>query len=422
MIGVYIPLNCYNIIHHVDDKKIDVWKLEGETESEVGMEEKNEVRTDLRRSKSTRDKFEITRPHRDICRYFEKIHIGIGSMHVYERNDFMKEHIDRRLCDHDGLPHVMTLVVSDDMTPLRINGEIVCSSAVLFSLDCKHEVLPSYNKRRSFTFPVYGIYNPFYEYKQRRATGINLYDEILRHIDEENPESDELRPLIGVIDVLGIREKKLLQALHLFNSGYGIYDDEDPKIPLENTVETYINYTINGIAQKDRVTAKLVIPNATNITFEEKSMHPGYHVFDVLRRAVLREKEYTEAAYAKICRQEIKELPDDVMRTLPKYPVMIALIGRYFSDSTIDSLVPEDRAIYNLVSKTRKVSLSIAYEPSYKENFFVEFSDGEFVQTSNTMWHRRRDHLDISDISVEFDDSHKYDASFTWCRGVLIVD
>lgn len=419
---MYIPVDSQTI-RHIDDQNVDVWKLDAKDPSCVNVQGETKMRPDLRCSKTIRNKFQIRYVSSDITCYFEKIHIGIGNMHVYEPGDFMKEHVDQRSADCEGLPHVMTLVISDDMSPLRINGNVVNSEAVLFSLDCRHEVLPVKQTRRSFVFPVYGIYNPFYHRKHDRINCKNIYDAVLKEMDMTDPESDDLRMLIGAIRIIGIDEE-LLEALHIFNGGCDLYDEynnpRNPTTRLDSTTEFYVNYTVDDVTHREKMTPELKIPAATNITFEKEITHPGYDVFEQYRVDVINAKANEELRYAKIYKQECKELPEDAMRTLPNYPVIIVLSGRYFSDSTIESLTPKDKAVYDLVSKTKKVHFSIATDLCDYDRKILQFNNGQFT-FANLIENDKLSHLSICGFTVEFNDENAYVAKFQSCYGVLFV-
>lgn len=179
----------------------DVWALIPKNPSHVSVQNQDIYNPNLRQSVSIKDKFSIPHIPDLFHTYFSKIQIGTGSKHVYYRGNFMKRHYDTRKPDLKELPHIMTLVITDSLSELIVDGKsaeyYLLNSinskdhyrgkyCVLFTLDCSHEVEPiCISERHSFTFPVYGEYNPFWKIPKSVPT-YNCYDVILTQLEEFN--------------------------------------------------------------------------------------------------------------------------------------------------------------------------------------------------------------------------------------------
>lgn len=430
-----------NIIHidHPERKRAYGWSTsdpvweysDGEASpSKVGVKGELVVRPDLRCSHTIRDKFKLKYIPSFLNFYFPKILVGLGSKHIYREGDFMKEHYDTRLPDKDGLPHIMTMLVTDDISHLRVNGKTVNLTKpkrnsygdedkyiVLFTLNCPHEIIQlGKNKvRTSFAFPVYGIYDPFFGLKKKVSSKepANIYDKLLEIIDNE--EYEDLAELQGYIDALEDFELSQEIVKYRFRHGDSVPSERNHGVRAENYECGYEPNYVTEITYKGKIVVLSSIDDEfSGENFSVKIKVPG---MDKIQERILVLKKESEILLEKNERAETIELKASELPT--EQPFTVLLAGRYFQDSTESDLVPIDRCLYEALLRTGR---QVKFLPVTKfspeiTNYVLE--DGKLCNAQGRIGLNKS--VSIHSFDVEFDDQGGYDSCLSLAYGCLLV-
>ncbi len=424
-----------------------VWDVEEGEPSTVSVNGENQCDTNLRKSTTIRDKF-VYKDEWKLRKFFKDLKIGLGTKHIYENGEFMREHYDSKKPDLDGLPHIMTLIITTDAKSLRVCGKEISFSgekhgwdpvtAVIFTLNCPHEVLPyeaTLNKitgrltpRISIVFPVYGIWRGS-NAKPRRTAGVSCHDEILRALEDET----DARRIEGWVKDLGIDKLNRLATLLKNIEEQSSDDESDEETDNESDDETKsisssnASVNVSVITYTDEsgneitcpVSKELVIPFAKNLTF--KTFSEREIVIEKMKSLVRKDKKYLENEFKKFMNLEAP--PVDAKTVIPSHPFTVSLRGRYLNGATVEDLVGVDAEVYKfLVSKNRQVSFvpnTMMYDCQLVYNYqrgtsFEGFYEGEGCN--------KYDILSVSSAGVEFDDSSEYDLHYSRIKGVLTVN
>jgi hypothetical protein len=462
----------FNDKHALDSGRTQVWKLVGDEASKVGLNNELVHRRDLRDSFTIKDKFRIKDIPHVFKHYFSEIKIGVGSKHTYYENGFMKEHLDSRLPDLDGLPHIMTLIVTDNLSKLKINGNFIkCPSTnldytvdgkfcIFFTLDCPHEVIPLEfaEVRHSFTFPVYGKYTPMHTIlpnptlkvsesseptESKEPTELNnIYDVVLEQLDDFcNDIENDYAKLQGYIDSLNdSTASSLIVRLREHNGDYvprerGGQRDHSRFIDydLEDDIEpkTKVTYTDSaGIKQEELISYSLSIPSATDVVISVLSFED--RILEKLKEIVQGlEKEYVES-YKALIDEKVSPIDEKLVSQVPIQPFIMVLNGKYFFDATEENLIPCDKELCRFLRETCKrtvifkPSMNLTHLERLYSTFIICYTDIDnnqlSIQISQKNNNRIETRFDVSaDVAVEFDDQGGYDPIYTRQYGVLIV-
>lgn len=424
-------------VSHIDDKGVDVWKINCESPSKVGIANRDEYRPDLRKSSTIKDKFSLRIPS-FLDNHFSSIYAGKGSMHIYLRDEFMKEHRDARLPDLEVVEdnetrkfrHIMTMVVTDSIFEMKVNSKRIENVpflgynnekkyGVLFSLDCLHEISSVVECRRSFTFPIYGSYEPYRLFRNPQDRSVNIFDEVIRRIEQEDPFDTDLACLEGYVKILGPEAQNIIQKVRSSNGEY-IPGFNEKSFVFPTTTSFEIEYTTSdGILHCEKVTDELKIPSAKDIVFRRDKKDPRVEAFETLKNMALEQKKYAQDSYIKISVEKAETLPENLKDQIPSCPFVIVLRGKYFADSTINELIPYDGEIYNFLVQKCKRNVVFSPHVNYPdEERILFFSKGKFHNDKFYM----KNELDLVDkLHIEFDDSGGYDPQYNRVCGIFIV-
>lgn len=422
----------------------NVWAMTDGEPSKVGVSGQEQYRAELRQSTSIRGLFSF-KMRDQIKRFFSKIKVGTGSKHIYVAGDFMKEHYDTKLPDLDGLPHIMTLIVTNSIEELRVCGKPVprISSdsyertyGVLFTLNCPHEVLPiQYGTRHSFVFPVYGEYKGLTTRPGKES--INLYDSIIEALHDKANTPSHLHGWLKsvenpAVERLIIRLRKMDgdyigDANYGSNeyNGYGDYRDHDDDYSEVEDQGVYAGtYTDEkGETVEGEFSSVFEIPFAKNLSI--KAVSGKVMILKKIETLVLEEKADMEAKYKQFLDTEVPPLSPDT--EIPSHPFFVQLQGRYLPAATAADLVSRDAVVQKfLVDKGRKVEFVpvSAGDRDYDAGLVFMFHDGKLVSTGSR-WSRsveKFDKLSSSGGYVEFDDQGGYDPHYSRVSGMLVVN
>ena len=438
----------------------EIWQFrdpEAEATS-IGMDGKTTYDPTLRKSKSVRNKFTVL--PREVYRIkdlFLKLEIGVGSKHMYEEGDFMKEHFDSRQPDESGgLPHIMTLILTRDLSHLIVNGKPLEAPdksphgtgiyGVLFSLNCPHEVTPVKKPRVSFVFPVFGIYDPIANISKqikcrRPGKPQSITDHVLTKVEEvidsllqrgkNKNTTDELRQMYGYIKALD-NENICLRTERLLALDDTWYE------PGDNAVGRVVDTPwLKCLYIRDN---KLYTIYQKSVNVKEMAQY-GNHVQSVegvpafftcllnlkddihqLAEAEESDDDDDEDEDDEDDDEQPEENPEQKQENQvdvfpPGQPFAIICSGRYFQDHIAPrDLTPIDRKIYDrLVKEERKIQFIPVAEKPLMTTFYIQRS-GRVTRTPPT--HRIGY---TTDIWAEFDDSSSYDPRYTLVHGVFLV-
>jgi hypothetical protein len=415
------------LIKYIDSAEIDVWKLNSTVNSEVGVKGDIKYCPELRKSTSIRDKFKITY-FEDIELYFTKIKIGTGSKHIYKKGDFMKEHYDTRHDDLDGLPHIMTLIVTDDTDNLKINGKIIKKpysryssySCVFFTLNCLHEVteIKSDIVRQSFVFPIYGKYDfhtaTFHSLKSVNIS--NKYDTIINVLQDriKNNDYSEIKYLHGHLKIC---------EYDLLNNWLKPLDEFEYEE--NNIIRPYYEITyelLDGTKMEKIISSTLEIADVKNIKIQPIDYHKTIFLNIVNKLVEYRDENleiYNTFVNTELNDYTISKLTKDI-NELEEYPYVIVLMGRYFTDSNINDLISIDKYVYDLLkNKNVKYLPSATIDSNIIKSYPMLFVTLEGLKKNNE---NKIEDVNISDLEIEFDDGSEYDPSYKLIKAVLIIE
>lgn len=404
--------------------------------TDVGMEGKVTYDPTLRKSKSVRNMF-LVNPEDlyQMNQLFRKLHIGVGSKHLYEEGDFMKEHFDSRLPDQERLPHIMTLILTRDLAHLKVNGKFLEAPnpnyqtaiyGVLFSLNCPHEVTPVKNKRVSFVFPVFGIYDPIATIsKAIKCQKPNLPQSITQFVldqvdqvvelEEQGQRKDyDLRILLAYVNVLDNHDIHM-RTQRLLSLDDSWYSDECQNLKglLQVSDSPWLKYFY--MQNKQRKIAYTQEVDISQLSQQGKQVLSVEGVPAFLNCLLNLQQDIQN-----LIDQE-KEEDEDVQEDEPfpiNQPFALVCSGRYYQDHIAPQhLTPVDREIYNrLLHEERKiVFVPVATLPSLPIYY---------IQRSGTITTKKPSHKIgyTTNIYAEFDDSSSYDARFSLVNGVFLVE
>lgn len=449
---IVLPLRYVRIEDISANGKIsDIWSWdESEAQdSTIGIEGDIQYRPDLRKSKSIRDRYMIDNIPEIFNNYFTQLCIGIGSKHIYSKGSFMKEHYDTRREDKEQLPHIMTLIVTnrDGLANLKVNGNFVKAPTlpgsdnyndlfgVLFSLNYPHEVTEvtsTWKSRVSFTFPVYGTYDP--TAAQSKAlknieSSTNQYSYILnvveRYLNMKDYNTEDIAKLHGYLKIIECDDiDSLMIKLKNCANGYGSHYEEDNFDYSDFQCFFKISYecTDNDAKATTIITSDLVeISEAKNIKIEP---------FDFLHNILLNIKKIIKkmeqddlSHYNDIIYSDNSEKLQQI--SIPNEPFFIQLAGRYFTDSQIKDLLPLDKCIYEkIISESRKVSFYPMFQIQDEDDFrqSVPLYTVSVPHKALIRWSRTSVDSIVSDVEIEFDDGSEYNPKYKLVSAVLFVE
>ena len=474
---------AYTSIKDINKADTNVWNTYDPllSTSEVGIQGNMVARPDLRQSKSIRDQFKLEHFPSELEPLFKEVEVGIGSKHVYYEGGFMKEHYDNRLPDkivevksyHSTFklktntkdeekekttlvfPHIMTLIITNNISNLRVNGQILNPKlktsynevyGVLFTLNSSHEVTPiekgtwCTEPRCSFTFPIYGKYDPTYNIQKTISCdndknvldNSNKYDIILAEIEQYITEnktesvdanSNNAERLYGYIKILNDSEldcmiKKIINNI----SGYETYRIDSFGVDMDANFCEISYELMDGTKITKVIDCTTEIPIAKNICI--KPANTTLSLLYKMKDHVINLKKEAELLVLEENKENEKnnEYPN---YEFDKNPFIMVLSGKYFFDSTLADLTKQDTMIYQqLSSKSRKCTfVPIAKLPkkySYLKNsiHIYQIMNNKLIKTSAD----EIDGTNITSIDIEFDDSHSYDLSYRLLTAALIVE
>ncbi len=430
-----------------------VWNYDEPTAepSQVGMGTSTEWKPEWRSSKTCKETFfvwnNLYSESNWIYGMFQhrQVEIGDGRKHIYDKGDFMKPHYDSTLPPRGQLPHTMTMLVTDDISPVRICGQPVQVTIgnhlpptsdsiwiVFFTLDCPHEVVPVNCPRISFTFPVFGKYKGIAPQIPESYNVRNVYELLLEKIDETDPENeDEVNELAGWIKLLRdddfLRDVAVIQAYNgetiRDHDGYPVIRDlSDYK---DQSTRVYIRYTDESGTRKEHVL------DADEDSFQVPEGSSDVNVFysspQTAAMAALRDQiEDMIQVVEPVCITH-DPIRDDV--EVPSYAFLCRLQGRYQQFDTAEQLQPADRQLYDFLQRK---GYRVAFYPLAKDlqHFYVsEFKDKDSaIPLLEWIWNDQRfaplnenDLEHVTDAEIVFDDSASYDIAFTRVFAMLAV-
>jgi len=422
----------------------EIWQFDDSNAkpTDIGMEGKVTYDPTLRKSKSIRNRF-LVKPQDlyQMNQLFPKLHIGIGSKHFYEEGDFMKEHFDSRLPpDQEGLPHIMTLILTRDLAHLKVNGKLLeppnpnyqtTIFGVLFSLNCPHEVTPVKKKRVSFVFPVFGIYDPIAtiskDIKSRNSNHpqsisqfvLDQVDQVVE-LEEQGQRKDyDLRILLGYVNALDNHDihMRTQRLLSLDDAWYASDQCQDLKGLLQVTDAPWLKYFY--IQNKKRQIAYTQEVDISQLSQEGKQVQSVEGVPAFLNCLLNLQQDMQNLIEFEI--SEEQEDDEDVQEDEPfpvNQPFALVCSGRYYQDHKAPQhLTPVDRKIYDrLLEGERKMQfVPVATLPSLPIYY---------IQRSGNISTKAPIHKIgyTTDIYAEFDDSNSYDPRFSLVNGVFLVE
>lgn len=428
------------------------WKwnsVEGE-KSTVGLSGKNTLSPELRESLSIRDKFVLSWGYSDISSLFTKFHAGNGSKHIYFEGNFMKEHTDARKPDiksKDGtnLSHIMTLVITDDISCLKVNGEIVQSDdsshygrfAVLFSLNCRHEILPVNKTRISYVFPIYGVFSPVEEIANDISSSISsrgtkrprkiheiVYEKMESAVNGvlsgkiKKNDHDYFRKLHAYVKVTNddLLNTKMYRLRKLAGD-WASYNNNYEESSEEEEVKFHYELTTTSGEKREGYSCEIVEQNIAKIRvtavdkFLSLLMNIRDEVQDWKNSEEIGESEEESQGDFK---SQGDPLNNFKSYDFPRNPFVLVLSEQYFLDSKIIDLSSLDRSVYDFLSEKRQVMfVPVAKEPRCVASLFLT-RNGTISEKPSSFRY-------TTEIYPEFDDGSEYDPSYSLVYGMLVV-
>jgi len=356
--------------------------------SPITIKQEEQSRTDLRDSLSVLNQFDAVLPDKMHGVFSSNPAVGIGSRHCYLKNKgFMKEHVDIRLADLNRRPHWGTLVLTNNIDSLRICGKPVPlhkrtdksdQYAVLFSLDCPHEVLISDLDRVSYTFPVFGRTADKISVDTRIQ---NKFDITLDQIEEYQQKGGDVRIVDAYVNLLGYDEicrdrlKKLIQLQQQDDYYEGDIIDVD---------EDFLLKALRSRVEALRQSAQEEVP----VEFEEKTQ--------------LAEDQY-----------------------FPTIPFVIELSATYSKDATVESLCVTDKEIYDRVCGLNR-SFTFLPRSAGTNGLMLKLVSGYLQPCIRPQQLKASEDVqvpaEIANVSTEFNDSNAYYAYYDPVRAYLVVN
>lgn len=437
--GLIPSVRCF--IHSSDNPSNLPWSIQGDEfeSSAINIQGQSKVDESLRRSQTSKNRYNCYGLP-DLNLFFQNMVIGEGKKHLYNKGDFMKPHYDLRLSDKKQgnrvLPHTMTLIVCNDISSLRVNGKEVNvltkydlnldysfgsrEYIVLFSLNCKHEVLPVENTRISYTFPVYGVFDVQGIPKKIQEKGRYIHDLILERLDTLSPNEshDNLSCIQALIDVLNEEDiSRLFVQYRLLvkddisdNYMHGLTTNDN-----DNVVVEYNDENGRHVVHIRDMKERLVIGNVTNLIIQPARPE---QLVDNMKNLVLKHKQNVDLQYEEKKSEHISvpaetELPSETRL----YAIM--LYGRYFHDSTVNDLITTDKEIYDFACKQeRKVQFVSSACISDDSITCYIYENGKFYVTNP----RQHDSYgQYTSTDPEFNDNGEYDPRNRLVHGFLLV-
>ena len=394
------------------------------------IDEKYSMSEDLNQSTSIKDAFVIK--GLDIPEYFEKVSFGVGSKYIYTQEQFVKEHYDTKLPpNEEGLPHIMTLVITNCLRHLRICGkelEDYSNNAVFFTLNCPHEAVPwnDYDQPRiSYVFPVYGIYTGLTSFGEILEP-TTAFDAILGMLDEclteQYPNYNHLHGCMKAIkNGNAIYLAKILCKTYIDydqNSYQNEYQYDLEQDPCDIPVYYKISYTDENGEEKVYVSSGITsVVNCTNLIVTPLPM--THSIIFKLKEIVQYEKIQMINKYKSFIDTTVDPIPDSV--TIPFQSFILRLSGRYLPTSTVDSLIPQDKVLYDYISKTRRVTFQPCIGHVY--NRIYVFNGKRFEQYSyNEDVDDEFETLALSNLQAIFDERCSYDPRYSRVNAFLIIN
>lgn len=390
----------------------------------------------------------------------------------------MKEHFDSRLPDYEKkihdwhtksyttkmLPHTMTLIVFrlEGFTggELVIKGKTINPTIkskggygyyndkhyvyALFSLNCPHEVKPVLTGvRHAFTFPIYGTYDPAAALARRvsASSSFAMKDIVLEKLKEElanrtnedigdkNAEDSraQLQGYVAALDDYRLTQlfKKYRRSCGDYIYESGNYHDSDSEDSI--VVRTHVTYTLDGKTCNEIVYDRFTVPaDATNISIHLHSRNS--QILESLIEYVEKMEEQSltpnrrDSSYDSDVDVEEQDRKGTASQpNVPTESFILTLSGRYFKDSKVDDLTPEDLAPYKLLVEAGRpvkfvptASYGRYSDSSELSKLFYHFSEGQFKTGPGTTKY-------VSSLDVEFDDQGGYDPHYSLAYAVLCV-
>jgi len=406
-------------------------------------------RPDLRKSFSVLDCLELNYPPTAVDNYFTSLYIGPGSKHVYYAGNFMKEHYDTRHPDilpepRDGrkreqeekLKHIMTLIITDSISELRVNGcylgqphgrEYISKYGVLFSLNCPHEVKPVENTRVSLVFPVYGVYDPTTKLVKNikckssyRVSEIVfeqvesvIYSLTQEYFGKQNTRHIEYAELAGYTRAL--HNDSINAAMLRVRDISGEYIDRPDYSSLEETPYMFYDYTRTDSSFGSGFTKDpICYENCKSI--KVNVVKPIVSLLMNVRDKIKDIIEEEDAKEEKLKGTEENEAKKGSIHFDPT-PFVLVLANRYYNDAKVEDLSPVDKNIYNhLLSRERRVTFVPAGKPENVVNLYFLGPNG--LSRENVL--ERPEYT--SELSSDFDDGGSYDPHYSLTYGLLVVE
>lgn len=392
-----------------------------------------------KKSKCLKNSFTIESP--DFLEYyFSRLHVGLGSLYIYEEDEFMSPKYNTRLPDiettvkkykgpkTDGthiyeesklmLPHVMTLIVTSDITFLRVDGKHLNDehAMVLFSLDCKYEV-PICSCRAYYEFPIYGIYNPFsYNYG---CSSVNIYDELIKCLSNFKKEKvpfgkDQCR-------MIKVYSETFVDSCIAGRADL-LHEISSRKMDCECSAPDYYNYVINYTDNNDVKYSKLsddnmIIPNgSTNISIQKIEVSSDMIILNNLIDLVEKEKKIIMKDIDDSCAIEPKKIE---LGELPKLPFVVILKGIYHENATIADLNPCDKPLFEkIIELKREIKFAPAHTRRYIERLVIPVFHFNGENLSPGCWFGMT-YL-INELEIEIDTRECY-TTYNTVYGLLYV-
>jgi len=420
-----------------------VWESclkEAETDLEkstVGINGEEVYRPDLRQSFSIKNRFKIVYGNPNFVSLFDTFHVGIGSCHVYRKGDFLKEHQDARLSNVEikikdkiiSLPHIMTMIITDDPTPLKINGKKMDqiferyfnSYIFLFSLNLPHEVEPVQKTRISFVFPVYGEYRPERLASRIEVEPFNLYNYVLKELNKrltrclKDREASSEERFVDDTDAMlqcyieKIKDPSAVQEFVRYRAVFEYVPTERCHGINMSDEETYLERYIedckeDGILKPKNLRQIKLLKRVIKIVQEEKQ-----------------EEEERERKLEEKQRMGKKEKVLEEKKNLEKEPIvrpfLVMLKGRYLPESKIEDLSYLDESSLQLLKDLGYDNITFLPRAANLLDFRVfNVKNGELFASEDDM--RKGE---ICDAYPEFDDQGGYDLKYKLVHGFLLV-
>lgn len=363
-----------------------------------------EVRTETYKHIAYRN-IAVFKPNSDIQKLFSKVQFGLGTEYTIDGNHrFMKECFEEKKPDLNGLPHIMTLIVTRDPKTLKVSGKNVSQhfkqritkgyisrssepdmteTGVFVPLECSYEFLPSFTR---FTiFPVYGFYQGL-KVERFSNDGKIFHNHVLKILGdlEDDSKSDSDEESETAIEWIGYFNCSQLNHLT-----FHLQRDEGDRDPClwcmggkSLTLEpiSLVEYTDRD---QNQVNCKMVgdidIPFARNLKIKIFSQREI--IIEKMKECIIDDKRTTEKEWLTAIELDRSQELAQVIE-LPDQPFMVPLEGIYKTYTGIEDLVKTDRDMYNfLMSKNRHISVvpstAVAFPFKY-DNFTYTFENGKF--------------------------------------------